>query len=173
VETMTTSTFIIVAVISGTMAILGSSVPVFLNNRAQRAARLEDWARQDQVAARVEAVAEKAAEVGDQVANRVEAVASKAAEVAAANTSRLDQIHTLVNSNLTAALQRELDATVVMQVALREVVALKRERGLEPDPESLAVLEDTRRRIEQLTRELEYKVKQTEAAAEQRKQASG
>lgn len=140
---MDASVLIVVAMISG---VVGPGILALLTTRAQAQARREDWARQDAIADRQE-------------------------KAAAANGSRLDEIHTLVNSNLTDAQRRELAATQAMLVTMREVVDLKRAGGLEPGPQSLQAIEMTQMRVDALEHDLERKLQQTEAAAAQRDRA--
>src|SRR6185503_6664284 len=60
-----------------------------------------DYARQDAVAKKVE-----------DAANLLRASNDKVAETTKVTNGKLDLIHTLVNSNMTAAMQSELNATV-------------------------------------------------------------
>lgn len=138
-----TSALIVVAVISG---VVGPGVLALLTTRAAAQARREDWARQD-------------------------AVAARAKERDESNRVRLDQIHLLVNSNLTEALRRELFATEAMLVTMREVVDLKRRGGLAPDPASSAAIHATEERVGEMKRSLEAKIASTDAAARQRERA--
>jgi hypothetical protein len=55
-------------------------------------------------------------------------------------TYRLNQIHTLVNSNMTVALQAVLLAQVAGRLSLVELIAVKRAAGEEPSAEILATL---------------------------------
>lgn len=141
---MDASVLIVVAMISGVM---GPGILALLTAHSQRQARREDWARQDVIADRQE----------------------KAAAIA---NARLQEIHTLVNSNLTDALGRELAATQAMLVTMREVVALKRERGFEANPESLQAIEMTATRVAALQRDLDHRIGQQSEAAEKRRQAT-
>jgi hypothetical protein len=142
-------------------AVVGPAIIARVIVKSLSEARREDWSRQDQVAARVEAVREAVIESDAQVA-RV------AAENNAAVSSKLEQIHTLVNSELTASQERALRADRASLQALKEVVALKAERGLDPDPESLVAIEDAQRRVDKLAHELEHKAEQTRVADERR-----
>lgn len=64
--------------------------------------------------------------------------------------NKLDLIHSLVNSNMTAALQSELDATVRELAMMKEVIELKRAMGIEPSPEVLSAITSTQTRINEL-----------------------
>jgi hypothetical protein len=153
-EELSSQQVILLTFIAG---VLGPSVLGLWITRALSVARQHDADRHVAVAARLEAVRE-ATVTAD----------AHAAEIAADNnsvqTSKLDQIHALVNSQLTEAQQRALSADRWSLALAREVVALKRERGLEPDPESLAVIEETQNRVDRLARELERRTEQTKLA---------
>ncbi len=86
---------VIAAIVAITTLVTSLIAPIgvgFFTYRIQRADRREDWARQDMVAQRARDVAE-------------------AARLAALDVSeKLDMVHALVNSQLTAALQAEHDA---------------------------------------------------------------
>lgn len=106
----------IVSLIAVAVGALFSSItaPLLLarrTERQQRSDRLADYERQDEVA---------------RLAAR--AVAAQAYQARLAG-EKLDKIHTLVNSDMTAARQSELDQTRVLVAVLRRVVALSRQRG--------------------------------------------
>ncbi len=130
-------------IVAMTTAVTTTITPVsmaLITARTARRDKLEDYARQDAVAA-------KAAE-----AAKLLIAANVRVEASARGTSdKLDAIHSLVNSNMTAAMQAELDATVRELAMMREVIELKRTAGKEPSPESLAAKEMTKTRIAELT----------------------
>jgi hypothetical protein len=73
-----------------------------------------------------------------------------------------EQIHTLVNSNLTAQMNDTLDATVRDLASLQEIVALKGREGHEATPEALQVIEATESRIGELRAKLRDRAEATE-----------
>lgn len=102
---------IVVAVIVGGMAVVGQQLLSRSNARQRREEKQEDWDRQDAVAA-------KAAEAADLLLAENKKVAATAVQ-----TQRsLSEIHTLVNSNMTAAMQGQLVA-LKAQLALMERLA--------------------------------------------------
>lgn len=131
----------------------------------------EDWARQDEVARR-------AAEVADQLLEKQKETAAKTAEAAAlliennevvAKTARitntkLDVIHTLVNSNVTTVLQSELDAKRGHLMVLKEVIALRVELGQEPDPQAAGELAALEKKVKELAANLQERLEQTKVA---------
>ena len=142
----------------------------YLNGRQQRKAQRADWDRQDEVAAKAEKAQEELAKSQKQIASqaaeaakllvdaqaetirRSDEVATLAAERDAIQSAKLGQIeaqakriHTLVNSDMTAARQSERDQTVAMAAVLRRVIGLAESRGQNADlsdVEALRVAED-------------------------------
>lgn len=110
------------------IALLGPLLLSALNNRNSRKSKQADWERQDRVAAAAAKVAKDLAADSKEIAETARQVASdlsarqtentaaldRVAETAARNAestnSQLHQIHTLVNSDMTAARSSELIA---------------------------------------------------------------
>ena len=136
---------------SAVLAIFASvTAPLILAHRTallHREDREADWARQDAVAAAAREAADKVARQLLVVDQRVHATAEK-------TNDKLDVIHTLVNSNMTAAMQAELDAIRREVVMMREVVALNLAAGREPTIETLAAIEATEEKILKLETQL-------------------
>jgi hypothetical protein len=81
-------------------------------------------------------------------------VARLAAVATADQNAKLDQIdlqakriHTLVNSDMTAARQSELDQTRAMVVVLRRVIDLAQSRKTPPDQKDVVALEAAETRV--------------------------
>jgi hypothetical protein len=113
-------TVIVVALIVG---MAGPFAVAHLTGKQRLAEKREDWRRQDEVAARLLAANAK-------------------------TDVKLDTIHTLVNSNLTAAMQSELNALTALVVNLR---AASGEGDPVKDKAEIAHLEE---RIVELTAQL-------------------
>jgi hypothetical protein len=160
----TIATALIIAVPT---VIATSVVPIFLailTNGARRAEKIEEYARQDLVTARTQEVAKQAAEAASLLAARQDDAAAQAAiaaklllaaneRVAAsakATNNKLDTIHTLVNSNMTAAMQSELDATVRELAVMMELIELKKGMGTHPSVDTLAALKSANDKIVEL-----------------------
>lgn len=122
-----------VALIVAVSAMAGPLLLAGRMDRLRRRERMEDYARQDAVAARTAAV----------------------------TNGKLDVIHGLVNSNLTAALSAELDAKEALLVLLRRV------RVLEPSHEIDATLDATEAKIAELRATLDDRLAQTRIADDQ------
>lgn len=125
-----------------------------LNGRQQRKSKEQDYRRQDEVAARLEtrqdAQAAKAAEAARDLIESNKLVADAAKEAAQITVARLDVIHTLVNSQMTAAIQSELDATEREVVLMREVIGLNSVAGRSPTEESMGAVMATEAKIREL-----------------------
>lgn len=63
---------------------------------------------------------------------------------------KLVVIHTLVNSNMTAHMQSELEATVRELAMMREVARLHEEAGRDPTEETRSAMDLTRERVAEL-----------------------
>jgi hypothetical protein len=136
--------------------------------RAQQAASdlMQQQERTAAAAAQlVKQVADQAAEAASKLQAaqqesiaRTDEVARLAAISAKTADAKLDQIdlqakriHTLVNSDMTAARQSELDQTRAMVVVLTRVIQLaNRTPGAQPDPQDVQALESARLRVTDL-----------------------
>lgn len=145
-------------------AVAGTSLPVWLTGRQRGRDRREDWARQDTVAARVEAVADRAAEAARVLLVANERVAEQAAADAAEVSGKLGQIHELVNSSLTAQMEEAAAALSQQAVLMREVVALNRAAGREPSTEALDAIDAIDARVAELQARLTDRAKSTKIA---------
>lgn len=147
---LNTVLIIAVAIFSSVTAPL---IMVMITERQRRKEKLQDWQREDRVA-------EEAAKAAKLLAKNT-AQASRSAERAevgaARSEAKLDQIHTLVNSNLTAALNAELNATVAL---LENLVAAD-------EPGSEVRIDKLRATVAELRANLEDRLKQTALAEEQ------
>lgn len=86
-----------------------------------------------------------------------------AASTRAANT-KLDVIHTLVNSNMTAALQDSLDSSRANLATLRELIALRVAQGDEPNEDTRAQLVTLENKVGRLASNLDDRIRQTKIA---------
>jgi hypothetical protein len=147
---------VIATALSGLLTLL---ITGWQNGRSKRAERSEkvadreaEWARQDKVADRLVAAQTAATQAAEKVART-------AATTAKDQGQKLDQIHTLVNSNMTTAMENEL-ASYQALLAL-----LKKESP--PDEETKGAIKATEERVEKLTVELDDRLRATEKAAAQ------
>jgi Ni/Co efflux regulator RcnB len=121
--------------------------------KARREEKLADWKRQDEVAKRVERVALAQVEV----AKKVEAVA----EGASSRTAQLEKlskgqevIHSLVDGQLTAQMQAELDTKMALLISLNEVALLKKQAGVAPSEEATEIIAAMKASIAELKEKL-------------------
>jgi hypothetical protein len=139
---------------------------------AQQAAKIkrdekaQEWARQDEVADRVEAAARQTAEAARLLLESQEATTAATKEVArlaAESDAKVmaglqilqegnEKIHTLVNSDMTAARTAERDAVTLTLLALRRVQAMSAKLGLESSEEELEAIVRFEQRIVELDR---------------------
>lgn len=91
-----------------------------------------------------------------------------AATVTRSTTARLDQIHTLVNSNLTSALQGELDSRRENLVLLESAIQSQRALGHEPSADTEAIISGAKLRIAELNTTIIDRKIQTSTAEKQR-----
>jgi len=129
----------------------GALLTTWLNSRALSRSKREDYARQD-------VVAERAAHAAKLLLEHDEEQTRLAAVNAADVVGRLSQIHTLVNSNMTAAMESEL-------VALKAQLAMMR-RFTDGDTSGIgdqATMTELIRRIGELDAQLVDRARATEA----------
>lgn len=72
---------------------------------------------------------------------------AKTADAAVATASKMEEVHVLVNSNYTAALEATYEALQAKLVILLESVAFKKASGIDPVQEVLTDIEATKRRV--------------------------
>lgn len=65
-------------------------------------------------------------------------------------SKKLEQVHRLVNSNMTAAMQAELDARIQQVILMRQVIILNRANKLEPTKDALDAITYTEAKIADL-----------------------
>jgi len=138
----------------------------------------EDYARQDAVAEKAAKAADKVAQVARQAAEAAELLVTSNAETArlsaianAENRIKLEeihnqaqQIHILVNNNLSLAIERELIAMEAALVAMVDNANLQSKLGLKPTEEAKSAIEDIKKRIDSLKVDVVHRVEQTELA---------
>ena len=168
--------------------IVGVVVPFFLVRQSARERREDlarqaaqhredrdaEWARQDQVALKAERATVELAASQKRIADQAETAANLAAErdaKVAGQLSRIDaqarRIHTLVNSDMTAARQSERDQAQAMITVLRKVITLAEERGLVPEESDIDALQTAEQRVVDLDRILADRMQQMRAVEEE------
>jgi hypothetical protein len=129
------------------IAIFGPVTMALVTWWTARANKREDWDRLDKVAKDLKADNAK-------VAKRQTEMADSQVSIADQTNKKLDVIHVLVNSSLTAAKQAELNATKRELAMMHEVVDLNRVAGREPPASALAAIESAAKRIAELELEI-------------------
>ena len=153
----------------------GALLTIWLNGKQLRAGKAQDYARQDQVAALLEArqdaaeakaaeVADKAEEAAELLLAANERVAHQSAEAAEVTNGKLAQIHELVNSNMTIQMEETHDALAQQLVLMREIIALHKAAGRPPSPEALEAISTLGEKVGELKSQLSDRAKATEVA---------
>lgn len=143
----TTTTIILAAIIVAGSSSLSAWLHARQDHRLRAAERREDAERQD-------VASDRAAEQTRILIDTNERIAYRTAEAAVMLEGKLDVIHTLVNSSMTAAKQSEFDAIERELAMMKEVVALRRSAGEEPTAETLATMDSIERKLRELSTEL-------------------
>ena len=143
------SDIVLVAMISGLVGPTILAVVAFLIARANKR---EDWRRQDLVASML---------VNSSQAVTVQLDGLKAGQ---------KEIHTLVNSDMTAARNAELEQTEVALLALEEIVTLKLATGVQSTEAAHAKIDATKARITELKLILADRAAAQATADEERKE---
>jgi hypothetical protein len=158
---------VIVTLVISVAGVIFASItaPLILAHRTERMHRedmLSDYQRQDAVAKAAKEASDAAHKVGMAIQAHTEVTVTKLDK---ANV-KLDVIHGLVNSTLSAALQSELDALTTSLAMMNEVVALKTHSGQEPAAEALIAIDDTEAKIAELRATLADRLQQAESIAD-------
>lgn len=137
------------------VSVLGPTVLLRLQGKQRREDLAIQWARDDALSARAEAIGQRVVQANQHTAEVVEATASSTA-------SKLEVIHTLVNSQLTKALESERDAIRRELAMMEEVVAMKKTMGAAPSEGVLAAIAFTKAKLKDLELQLEDRARQQE-----------
>ena len=137
----------------GSPAVL-AIISSWLNTRARRSDKKLDWEREDKVAQKAEEAATLLL-----ASNKVVA---KTAEI---TNGKLDVIHVLVNSNMTAAMQAQLIALKGQLILMHRVTDLNRQAGTSQTKDELAAIGAVDAQILELSASLKDRLQATERAA--------
>jgi hypothetical protein len=142
---------VIVTLVISVAGVIFASItaPLILAHRTERMHRedmLSDYQRQDKVAAAAASAAVAAQEAARQAQEQAVSAAAKLDDLSA----QTQRIHTLVNSDMTAARQEELDQAESLIVVLQRVIELAKDKGVMPDPSDVDALVRTQHRRDQL-----------------------
>ncbi len=148
---------IIVAI---TVSLISPLILSFLTNRSRINEKELDWKREDK---KEKEKADKAQEVAD----RLFASNEKAASNLIITNGKLDVIHTLVNSNMTAAMKSELEATIDKLIMMKQIVARDKADKITVLPEAILAIRNVELKITELEAILADRLKQTEVADRQ------
>jgi hypothetical protein len=145
-------------------AVAGTSLPIYISGRQRSREKVEDWARQDAVAAKAAEAARLLLAAQKASIERTDEVARLAAEADKRTATKLDAIdtqgkaiHVLVNQKLTDVIRQALAATVALEVLLEEAIERTRAAGGQPTHMDLTRLDETRRSIVDLKANLQQR----------------
>ena len=144
------------------VAVIGPLILTWLTGRQRAHEKKQDWERQDAVAAEA---ARQQKEVADQAAEAARLLVKQnelVAETARQTHDKLEVIRVDVNSNMTAAMQAELDATIREHAMMKEVITLKEAAGSRPTEEARVAVKATEDRIAELRAKLRDRLTSTE-----------
>lgn len=148
------SASIISLVVVAVVAVFTSiTAPLILARRTERMHRedqLADYQRQDEVAREAKTAATTLLKQQVEAAEAARLRDEAASDLLARIDAQADRIHTLVNSDMTAARQEELDQAEATIVVLQRVIGVARSKGTEPEPEDLVALRTARLRRDKL-----------------------
>jgi hypothetical protein len=114
---------------AASVAAVAPILSLIVNAKLRHKEKLEDYARQDIVAAQAA-----------QAAALLLAAQAKTTSQNVETQGKLNQIHTLVNSNLTKEMGERLVSLRAQVILSREVIRLNRHNGLEPDEAARSAL---------------------------------
>jgi hypothetical protein len=153
---MNIETAVYLAAIAAAASIISPLLMSWITERNRAKAKAEDYARQDAVAAK----AEEAAGRVDEVAKVLAESNRRSEETSKVQGAKLDQIHTLVNSNMTAEMEKGLASHKALLALLIRLA-----------PEEKIQIETTTRVVAELEAQLADRMKQTQVADEKRSKA--
>ena len=171
----------VISLIAVAVVAIFSSItaPLILAHRTERMHRedqLADYQRQDEVAKeaketafamaaqqdviiRQQKDATEAARVRDGHAEKLAAAVAKSVD------DKLDVLHGLANSTLSAAIESELGALETSLAMMNEVIDLKKAAGIEPTREAIIAMQATEANIAELRATLADRLNQAETIA--------
>jgi hypothetical protein len=167
---------LVVAVLGGVIGALGPVLLIRANGRERRKDQRLTWERDDAVAAQAAEAARLLLAAQRESIARTDEVAQHVADSTTRTTAKLDIIHTLVNSTLTAALQAQLDASRRELVMMLELADMQKAAGETVSAQRLASIAALRRKVGELSaqmqeREVQTRTAETQIATEAARQA--
>lgn len=149
------------AVLLAIIVAVGALLSAGLNAWIARKSKEHDYARQDEVAA-------QAAEAAKLLLAANERVAKQTTEVFRVTSGKLDQIHELVNSNMTASIEDQLTANEQLLAVLKEMALL---RG-DVSPEARRTIAAAETRVSELRTRVADRLHATKVADKQAEKAA-
>ncbi len=111
------------------VSVFAPSLLAWLNNRSRKKEKLLDWEREDK---KEKEKADKAEEVAQRLLDSNKQIANEAARISEKTFGKMQEIHTLVNSDMTAARMDQRDQTKLTLLGLRKIIQLDKDAGRLP-----------------------------------------
>jgi hypothetical protein len=135
--------------------------------KVRAAEKKEDWARQDEVAARVIAAAAAAEAKADAVAERLVENDTKVTGKLDGLAESQEIITTLVDGSYTRAMQSELDAKEALLVVLKREIARDKRDGLPVDEDAVTRVKELKASIVEARKALDARLAAVKVAEKQ------
>lgn len=142
--------------VAAMIAIVGPLLLAYLTGRQRHAEKVEDYARQDAVAAKAE-----------EAARLLLAQNKRVAKSSESTRAQLKEIHTLVNSNMTAAMQAQLVALKGQLVLMHRLAEAK--KGA-PTEDELGAIRGVEGQIQELETTLTERLDATDKATTEKEE---
>jgi hypothetical protein len=153
-----------IALIAAAGPALVTWLTIRANGRERRKDQIQTWKRADAVAEQAAEAARLLLAAQQESIARTDAVAKHVADSTTKTSAQLAVIHTLVNSTLTAALLASLDASRGELVAVLRMADMQREHGGVVSEEDAAAILALRRKVGELSAEMQEREAQTRTA---------
>lgn len=157
---MTADQIFYLAIFSGFSAIVSPVLMSWITEHNRAKARIQDYVRQDEIARQAREATEEVAVQAKRAAELLVESNARVAETAKKQGAQLQQIHTLVNSNMTLEMQKGLASHKALLALLLRLA-----------PEETAQIGETQRLITEIEAQLADRQKQTEIADTEVEQA--
>lgn len=137
----------------------------------RKAEKEEEWRRSDLLEKRAADRAAAVAKRGEETAALLISTTANVGNLAGIINGKLDEVHALVNSSYTAALQAALEAVQAKLVVLLDSTSFKREHNMVVSPETTADIAATKTKMEELSAAITERMRQDVFAKEARAKA--
>jgi hypothetical protein len=153
-----------------TIAIPAIAAPIIAAVVSSRSKKAE-WARADLLEQRQVERAALVAQRAEETSRLLIASSTSMRDIALTIDGKVDEVHALVNSSYTAALQAALEAVQAKLVVLLDSSAFKKEHSMEVSAGMIADITATQTKMDELSTAIQERLKQDAAAKETKAKA--